>query len=77
MDIEIKSVNITIGEMELELTMEEARKLQEALNKLLGNQVIYNTSPWYVYPNTIDINGNYKVPEYTITYTNGTAHIGG
>lgn len=38
--IEIKSVKLKLGKQEVELTIEQARKLKDALDELLGKEVV-------------------------------------
>ena len=40
-EIKINSINLTIGKKEISLTVEEAKKLKEALNTLFAEAIVY------------------------------------
>ena len=49
--IKIESINFSIGKRELTLTLEEARKLKEALDTLFGKEQVHHWHYdwWYKY----------------------------
>lgn len=48
--VEIKKIVLQLGEKEVELTIEEAKKLKETLNELFGTQIVYQDRWYYHYP---------------------------
>jgi len=51
-EIEIKGVTLKIGGREIVLTVEEGKKLKEALNELFGKEVVHEHHHgwWWSYP---------------------------
>ena len=45
-EIKVSSINLVIGKKELSLTVEEAKKLKEALDVILTEKVVYRDSIW-------------------------------
>lgn len=41
MNVEIKSIKVVIGKREIELTIDEAKELQNKLNNVLGQSMYY------------------------------------
>jgi hypothetical protein len=74
--VKVEKIVIRIGDREDEYTMEEAKKLQELLNELLGNkETIYIpiSTPYPVYPQPYPYYP-YTAP-WTVTYGTGTGPI--
>lgn len=80
--VEIKSINIKIGDTKLNLSMDEAKKLHEALADMFGKKVVehhYTGGWWYNYPiyigtqpiTTVSIGDSTTTSAgYTLTTTN-------
>lgn len=71
----IKAVRLKLGRKEVELTVEEAKKLKEALDNLFGRRVIeyvpYDPYPWYWRPLWYSGTTNIECTRYTTTLDNG------
>jgi len=65
--VEIKSVKLCIGKREIDLTIDEARKLKNALDELLGKETIrevhiHDEWSWHWSPLPVHI-PNYTLPD--------------
>jgi hypothetical protein len=52
MDNVIKEIKLQLGEKEVSLTVEQAKKLKEALDEMFGKEIIkeVHRRDWWVYP---------------------------
>ena len=71
--VKVEKIVIKIGDKEVEYTLEEAKKLQELLNNLLGNKETIYVPVYPTYPQPYPYY-SYNVP-WTITYGTGTGPI--
>jgi hypothetical protein len=46
-EIKLESINLKIGDKEIELSIEEAKNLYNELDKLFTNKTIYTPLPYY------------------------------
>jgi len=54
-EIEVKSIKLQLGRKEVELTVEEAKKLKSALDGFLGKEIVRECGGWWWYPYTYKI----------------------
>jgi hypothetical protein len=69
-DVKITQIKVKIGEMEIILTIEQARKLKEELGKLFADGITHYypyTAPYYPYVTYTTTSGTYTPQEQTHT----------